>query len=316
MFDRKPTLVAIGIFVSLIALTVYGPDFGVEWGGIAMLLGIPFAFGILIGQTIDRDQTMGCFVWPTLSVIALLFIAYLIFGEGVICIAMIMPIWIAAAVGGALASIWTHRRKIALRDTNDRNRLSIAAWTVLPVFLVIAETTVRPEWTEREVVREITVRAKPADIWLQLVEIRNVSPSEGRWTFSHDILGIPRPVDARIERENGALVRKAQWGEGIRFEERVVFEQPGKAMRWRFAFPDTSLQDHTDKHIAPDGGSLRIVSGGYDLEAVPGSLTRIRLTTRYAMKTRLPIYMEWWGERLLGDVQSNVLQIIAGRTSS
>lgn len=312
----KPTLVAIAIFVTLVALTVYGPDFGVEWGGIAMLLGIPFALGMLVGQAIDRDQTMGCFVWPTLSVIALLFVAYLIFGEGVICIAMVMPIWIAAAIGGAVASVWTHRRKVDDGGPDDSNRISLAAWTVLPVFLVAVETTVRPAWTERAVVREITVRARAAEVWPHLVEIRKVGPGEGHWTFSHDLLGIPRPVDAQIVNVNGSAVRKARWGEGIRFEERIVFERPGTAMRWRFVFPDTSLQDHTDRHIAPDGESLRILSGGYELQPLPGGQTRIRLTTRYAMKTRLPDYMAWWGERLLGDVQSNVLQVIADRVAS
>lgn len=310
---RKPTFVALGIFISLVGLAVYGPDFGVEWGGIAMLLGIPFAFGMLIGQTVRRDQTMGCFVWPTLSVVALLFVAYLIFGEGVICIAMIMPVWIAAAVGGALASVWTHRRSTTDEDIEGINRVSLAAWTILPVFLVIAETTVRPQWTEREVVREIIVKARATDVWPQLVEIRNVKPGEGLWTFTHNVLGVPQPTDAKIESRDGAAVRKAKWGEGIYFEEKVVFERPGKAMRWRFAFPDKSLQDHTDKHIAPDGDSLRILSGGYDLEPLEDDRTRIRLFTRYAMKTRLPGYMEWWGERLIGDVQRNVLQVIAGR---
>jgi hypothetical protein len=316
VIHRKPTLVALAIFVTLVALTVYGPDFGVEWGGIAMLLGIPFALGMLVGQAIDRDQTMGCFVWPTLSVIALLFVAYLIFGEGVICIAMVMPIWIAAAVGGAVASIWTYRRKVEGNDQEDSHRISLAAWTVLPVFLVAAETTLRPAWSEHEVIREVTVRARPADVWPHLVEIRNVGSGEGRWTFSHDVLGIPRPVDAQVVHLNGTAVRKAQWGEGIRFEERIVYERPGTAMRWRFVFPDTSLQDHTDRHIAPDGESLRILSGGYELQPLPGGQTRIRLITRYAMKTRLPDYMAWWGERLLGDVQNNVLQVIADRVGS
>lgn len=172
-----------------------------------------------------------------------------------------------------------------------------------------------PAWTEREVVREITVTAKPSDVWPKLVEIRHVKSGEGRWTFSHDILGIPRPVDAQVARDSGPIVRHARWGEGIRFEEHVVSERFGKEMHWRFSFPDSSLQNHTDRHIAPDGESLRIVSGGYELEPLAGGRTRVRLTTRYAMKTRLPEYMEWWGERLLGDVQGNVLQIIADRVS-
>lgn len=310
---HMPRLVSIGVFGSVIALLVYGPDFGVEWGGIAVLLGIPFALGLLIGEAIDRDKMAGCFVWPTLSVIGLLIIAYLIFGEGAICIAMVMPLWIAGAIGGALSSMWNHWRWKPHEEKNNDNRLHLAAWTILPTFLVVAEIALPPSWTERAVIREITVTGTPAQIWPQLLEIRSVKPHEGRWTFSHDILGVPRPVDAHIKVSRGTSIRKAQWDDGVRFEEHVLSQKIGKEMWWRFVFPDKSLQNHTDRHIAPDGGSLRILSGGYALEPVAGGRTRIRLTTRYAMRTRLPGYMGWWAERLLGDVQNNVLQIIAER---
>ncbi|NLR71898.1 hypothetical protein HGI47_13560 [Novosphingobium sp. ERN07] len=313
---HMPRFIAIGVFCSVVALMVYGPDFGVEWGGIAMLFGIPFAFGMLIGEAIDRDELMGCFVWPTISIVALLFIAYLIFGEGVLCIAMVMPLWIVAAIGGTLTSLWNHKRLTSRKEENDHNHLNLAAWTIIPTFLVVAETALPPSWTEREVIREITVTGTPADVWPHLVEIRDIRPDEGRWTFSHDLLGIPRPVDARIEFDRGTPVRKAKWADGVRFEEHVVSQQIGKEMQWRFVFPDNSLQNHTDKHISPNGESLRILSGGYALKMTADGRTSIRLTTRYAMRTRLPGYMEWWGERLLGDVQNNVLQVIAGRIAS
>jgi hypothetical protein len=41
--------------------------------------------------------------------------------------------------------------------------------------------------------------------------------------------------------------------------------------------------------------------------------TLVRLTTRYRMRTSFPAYLSWWGERLLGDIQSNVLAIVMQR---
>lgn len=310
-------MIAVIILASAFAYLIYGSDVNVPWGGVAVLLGIPFATGMLIGETIDRSKAMGCFVWPTLAIVCLVFVGYVIFGEGVICIAIAMPLWIAAAIGGALTSVWNHwrwNRGDRSREPDD-NRLRLAAWTILPVFLLAAESVLPPTWTEHEVVREIVVNANPATVWPQLIEIRHVAADEGQWTFTQNILSVPRPLDARLETMPTGKVRKAIWGEGIRFEEHVTSETPNSAMDWRFVFPDKSLQNHTDRHIEPDGQSLRILSGSYRLESLAGGRTRIRLTTHYAMRTHLPGYMELWSERLLGDVQSNVLRIIAGRVA-
>lgn len=311
-----PVVVALIILGAAFALYVFGSSLEKPWGGLAFLLGVPFAIGMLVGEGMDRRRAIGCFIWPTIAICGLLFVAYLLFGEGVICIAIVMPLWISAAIGGTLTSLWVHwRYKPRDGEVDDGgDRLRLAAWTIVPSFLIAVETVAPPTWSEHEVVREITVRATPAEVWPQLVQIRNVRPGEGCWTFAHEVLGIPRPVDARLEQGRLGLVRKARWGEGIHFDERIVAQQPDRAMQWRFAFPDKSLQNHTDRHIAPDGDTLRVMSGGYSLQPTKDGRTRIRLSTRYAMRTRLPGYMAWWADQLLGDVQTNVLTIIAQRS--
>jgi len=78
-------------------------------------------------------------------------------------------------------------------------------------------------------------------------------------------------------------------------------------------FPDKSIQHNTDHHISPDGPLLRIETGQYELAALPEGKTRLTLETRYRMRTRLGAYLGWWGERLLGDIQENILAVIKDR---
>ena len=313
-----PIVAALALLGIVFVFFVFGSSTDQPWGDIAFLLGVPFGVGMLVGENVDRQRAMGCFVWPTIAICGLLFLAYLIFGEGVLCIAIVLPLWISAAIGGALTSLWVHGRyKPGEGEADDgESRLRMAAWTILPSFLIAIEIFAPPTWSEHEVVREVIVKATPAQVWPQLAQIRHVRPKEGRWTFTHDILGIPRPVDARLEHDKDGLVRKARWGEGIHFNERIVTQDTDRAMQWRFIFPDKSLQNHTDRHIAPDGETLHILSGGYRLDPLQDGRTRIRLSTRYAMRTQLPRYMAWWADLLLGDVQTNVLTIIAQRSHS
>lgn len=159
----------------------------------------------------------------------------------------------------------------------------------------------------------MVVDAPPEKIWPLLVAIPGIGHDEGIRTVTHDWLDVPRPSDARLFRGDGELVRVARWGDDIRFEEQITEFVPDRAIGWRFAFPDNSVQRYTDRHISPDGPMLRIETGRYDLAELPDGRTRLILTTSYSMRTRLGWYLGWWGERLLGDVSENVLAIVAAR---
>jgi hypothetical protein len=165
-------------------------------------------------------------------------------------------------------------------------------------------------------VRSVDIAATPDQVWPLLLSIPGVSPDEGRTTFTHDIVGIPRPSEARLVQRGAVLVREARWGKDIRFEERVTRLVPGQAIGWDFAFPDSSVQDYTDRHISPDGPMLKIASGGYRIEPLGAGQVRVTLATTYRMRSRLGWYAGLWGEVLLGDIQDNVLAIIKARAEA
>ena len=85
---------------------------------------------------------------------------------------------------------------------------------------------------------------------------------------------------------------------------------PGRSHHLEFAFPDDSVQQYTDRHIAPDGPLLKIASGGYRINTLGQDRVRLTLHTNYQMRSRLSWYLGWWGEVMLGDVQDNTLAII------
>jgi hypothetical protein len=293
----------------------YGPGLGGSLAGFAAFLAIPAAIGGLVtfaGDPYSRWPLTGCFVWPTLAIVGLVFAAWLIIGEGAVCIAMILPLWIPAAIGGALSNrlIRWHQRRVRKADPI---RFQAAVWLVVPLTVAIAEARNPPEWREVQVVRSITVSASAERIWPLLVQIPAISPSEGKVNFTQDVLGIARPHDAQLVLRGNSLVRLARWNKGITFEEQIDRLDSGRAISWRFSFPNSSLQRFTDQHISPDGTILQIARGSYRLTDVGQGQTRVTLETRYRMRSRMSAYLELWGERVLGDIQDNVLTIIQQR---
>ena len=105
-------------------------------------------------------------------------------------------------------------------------------------------------------------------------------------------------------------IRTAYWGDHINFEERITQWQPGRRLGWAIAFINSSLQDYTDRHIAPDGQFLKIDTGDYTLTPIGAGRT---LLLNYIAKTHVNPYAQLWGEILLGDIQSNVLAMIKQR---
>lgn len=303
------TLLLVGI------LLINNDVLETSYSGVAFMGIIPFAIGALItGAGLQVYSHYGCIIAPALLFAVIFSMMHYSGAEGLICILMVLPFWLAAGLGGGLATWVIHRRQRRSDDHGGANRLQVVGLTALPFVLLFAEEASPPQWQERTVVRSVDIAAAPHEVWPLLLSIPAVRPDEGLATFTHDIAGIPRPSEARlVRREDGQLVREGRWGEVIRFEERVTRLVPGRAIGWDFAFPDSSVQDYTDRHISPDGPMLKIAHGGYTLTPITGGGVRVTLSTTYRMRSRLDWYAGLWGERMLGDVHDNVLAIIKTR---
>lgn len=316
--SRKLPLFLLAILALGISFFFWDDRFQSTFAGIGALVAIPAALGGLIAYSANVEgntSAMGCFVWPTLALLALTGTAWLVFGEGFICIAMVLPIWIPAAITGYAVSWWNSNNRKP-NDGDRSSRLNSIAWAALPLLLVVAEQFHPPDWQNISVTRDIEINASSEVIWPLLVSIPDISLNEGRANFTQDILGVPRPRDATLVRQKGALVRKASWGDHIRFDEQIDHIDPLTTISWVFLFPDKSIEKHIDQHVSPDGDLLRIKTGRYELIRISPSVTRVRLTTEYAMRTRLTGYLTWWGERMLGDIQGNVLEIVRNRAEA
>ena len=313
MSHRSITLLLLGILLGLALLLFYGTESSVI-GGIGAWLGLPAAFGALVAHLTDPDGEMspvGCFVWPTAGILTLVGVAWLAAGEGAICIAMILPFWIPAAVAGwVIQRINARRRRL---NQIDPSRFDAVGWAAIPLALLGIESLYEPDWQTREVTRHVVIEASPEAVWPLLLSIPDVGANEGHWNLTQDFLDVPRPRNAELVKTPAGLVRKASWQRGIRFDERITRIRPNAEIGWNFEFGDDSVQRNTDRHISPDGAFLKIAAGRYDLRPRQDSKTVLSLTTTYRMRTNLPGYFAFWGELLLGDVQSNVLQIVADR---
>lgn len=243
-----------------------------------------------------------------LVIFVLVVISMVFLGEGGICAVMAAPCFL---LGSALGSYLTHA---TLRHFCSR------APTVFVMVLPLLALPVEPLITYADhhgaVTTVIEIDAAPATVWRQTVEIPDVRSDELPFTFSHGIVGVPRPVNAAMEGSGPGAVRHLSWTQGIRFQEIVTAWEQDRYLAWDFRFGPGAIPASVEAHINVSSDYLKIANGDYTLEPLPGGRTRLTLTTRYVIATPINAYCDFWGRIFLNDFHGAVLQVIKARSEA
>lgn len=301
------TVLALSLGLYWLTLAV---DDGAPWAsiGTSILLILPFSVGAITELLLNSSNSRSNTLYNVATAIAVTLVAgAIIFREGLVCLVMLAPLWIAAAVIGAYAVVLTREA------FGGRDRSNAAVVLALPFLALFADANFPPPVERFAVSRSTVIDARPAEIWPHLLQLEGLRPEEGVWNVTQDLLGIPRPSSAVVVGEGVGSVRLARWGADIRFEEHITDWRLNERLAWDFAFPDDSVSRYTDPHIHPDGANLKIAHGAYRLSPLSGGRTQLTLETSYLARTPVNPYASLWGELALGDIQTNILAVVKGR---
>jgi hypothetical protein len=309
---RVAGMFAGALLYSLVAYLIlewYLPRAGSGAVTLTFLIFVPAALASAVSFASDPEGKKGLQRHLAAAIIPIVAAAIggVLLREGGICIIMLLPLWSVSALLAAMFT-WAVRR-----FERRANRLKVSAILLLPVMTAQIEVAVPIPTASYAVQRTIVIDAPPARVWPLLLSMTDIRSDEGRWNITQNLLGVPRPTEAVISTRGGLPVRSARRGTDIRFDERIIEWSEGRSLRWNFEFPNDSVREHTDRHVAPDGEQLWIREGSYRLIPLAGNRTELGLATRYDLRTPLNGYAAWWGDRMLGDIQRNVLQIIKDR---
>ena len=318
MSDRllRPALTRIAVAVAAALAFSWGvyallnalrPQDGVI--GFAFLLVLPAAVNGFVAYVADpwKTRTHGQYLavplWMLLAVVVL---SLIVLHEGVICVLLLSPLWLLSGLIGAEVT-YRLRRRVA------DDRTYCLALAVLPLIGIQVEPYVPLPFATAQVTRSVVVHATPAQLWPLMRGIPDVQPDEGAWNVTQDVIGVPRPLGARLVGGGVGADRYAIWQHGIRFRERVTAWAPGQRLHWRFLFDDVKAWGYTDEHLLPNSRYFQVTTGGYEAQPIAPGLTRLTLHTEYHIRTPVNAYAALWGELFLGDLERNLLALLKAR---
>jgi hypothetical protein len=294
----------LGVYVLLETIR---PQSGVVSG--AFLLVQPAAICAFLAYMTDlrgSRRLIRYVMVPIWTLLVVVLVSVFVLREGVVCVMILSPLWI---LSGMFGSLLTLRFRRVVTD----GKLFCSAVLALPLLAIQIEPSLMVPRDDYVVTRSIVVAASPQQIWPLLRGIPDVRPDEGRWNVSQDIVGVPRPLSARLFGQGIGAERAANWGQHIEFKERIIEWRENQRIGWRFIFDGSQGWEFTDRHLMPDSPYFRVTTGGYTLTSLDHRHTLVTLETRYWIATPVNAYSSLWGELFLGDLENNLLALVKGR---
>lgn len=277
--------------------------------GFAFLIILPATVCAFVAYVADpwRERRLRAYLLMPLWMLCVAMPFSIIFlREGTICVVILSPLWMLSGMAGTAATYSIRHR---IRD----GRKYCMTLLALPLIALQIEPMIPLPVQEYTVEREIIINAAPAIIWPLLEGIPDVQADEGQWNISQDVIGVPRPLGARLIGAGVGGGRHAKWTLGINFRETITEWNLGRRIGWKFVFDTTDNWQFTDRHLMPDSSYYRVTRGGYTLRPMADGRTRLMIDTSYWVRTPINGYSALWGELFLGDLEGNLLALVKQR---
>jgi hypothetical protein len=203
-------------------------------------------------------------------------------------------------------------RLIRLRDRG--NSTPLYASLLLPFLVLAIETGFQPADHFYTVRTSIDISGDRPAVWENIKNVRNIHPDEMSTHFVH-LIGVPKPLDGRLDREGIGGVRYITWGKGIRFREEIRRWEEGKGFGYDIQVDPASIPPSTlDEHVMIGGRYFDVISGSYRIDSLGPGKSRITLRCTYRVTTSLNFYSRWWADFMLDDFQEMILEVVKKRS--
>ncbi len=300
--DRGRSAVVAIIYSLLIGAVMLGTSvYLLSSYGASLFLGTPFLMGAAAAFLYNRPHPRS---YPSsmgigAAAVSMAALALLLFAlEGVICIAMALPLIVPfGALGGLMGK--------AIADATRRPRGEVlAAALVLPLLAGGESLLVHPR--ECVVWSSVEIDAPPEVVWRHVVSFPDL-PAERPWYFRW---GIACPECARIIGQGVGATRYCEFTTGAFVEPITTWDEPRRLAFDVAEQPPPMFELSPYRHVHPPhlDGFLRSTQGEFLLVPLPQGRTRLEGRTWYTVDMFPQSYWTLWSNLLIHRIHVRVLE--------
>jgi len=289
--------VPIGLCAALLG-TLYLVHYG--WG---LFVALPFTMGFMaaVVHGIRQPRSLSACVLVAITSVALLGGALLgLAFEGIICLAMAIPLAVPLAVLGGVCGYLAQRRG----DLRHSPTLLCMALVFTPGAQWI-ERLIAPPPQTFAVRSAIEINASPEKVWKQVLAFSEI-PAPQEWIFR---AGVAYPIRAEIIGSGVGAERHCVFSTGAFVEPIQVWDEP-HILKFSVTENPPPMQEWTPyAHVNPPHLHGFLVSNGgqFLLTPLPNGRTRLEGTTWYRHGLWPANYWQLWSDQIIHRIHMRVL---------
>jgi hypothetical protein len=271
--------------------------------GAGLFIGTPVAMGFVSASLFNVHRPQSLSKTLGVSMASLAIAGALIFAlawEGLICLAMALPIALPLVFIGGIAGYSVMRFRPA----------NIEVIVPLGLLLLPGMMSVTPELSAPplQVRTQIEIAAPPEVVWRNVVTFSDL-PKATEWYFK---AGIAYPQRATIRGQGKGALRRCEFSTGAFIEPITAWEAPRRLAFGVTAQPPTMHELSFAKITPPHLGDsyIRSERGEFLLEPLPNGHTRLTGTTWYRLNFMPTEYWRLWSDAIIHRIHSRVLDHI------
>lgn len=243
---------------------------------------------------------------PWATVITFFLLALAADFEGMICLVVIVaPFLVLGSLGAFIF------RLIKLRSEGKGTPLY--ASLLLPLAIFAVEAGFQPADRFCTIQTTIDINAPRPLVWQNIKNVKDIRREEISTHFIH-VIGVPRPLDGRLDKEAEGGVRHITWEKGIQFREAITAWREGSGFEYDIITDPASIPPSTlDEHVMVGGKYFDVTAGSYRIDSLSPARSRVTLQCSYRVSTSLNFYSKWWADLILDDFNRTILEVIKNR---
>jgi hypothetical protein len=227
--------------------------------------------------------------------------------EGMICLAIIVAPFLLLGTLGAFVF-----RLIKLRSKGPGTKLYVSL--LIPLIILGIETNFQASDHIHTVSTTIDISANKSKIWENVKNVKDIKADEIETHFVH-LIGVPKPLNGQLDKEEIGGIRHITWEKGIKFEERITSWQDEIGFSYDIDVDPNSIPPKTlDEHVMIGGRYFDVLKGSYKIDQLGDIKSKVTLTCTYRVTTNLNLYSKLWADFILNDFNEMILEVIKKRS--
>jgi hypothetical protein len=270
---------------------------------------VPIIIGVVPMIFATNEQIKSYYyriVAPVNAVLVFFAVCFMTRIEDLLCIIiMCVPFFFGAMISGLLFGKLVEKYR-----KNKGLMFSIAA---IPLLLCPLENLVETPSDVHTIRTSIVITSSPEVIWKNIIRVKQIEEHEYSKGF-FNYIGIPRPMFAELDHDSAGAIRTGHFEGGLIFKETVREWKKNEKISFDINIVPSSIRSTVfDQHVLK-GNHFKFLNASYNIKQIDSRKMELVLLSSYELDTNINTYASFWGNIMLSDFQTRLLQVIRRRS--